>query len=732
MKNRCNTQEVDRNSETPLSQREVKRPKGRAPGRRFLAVARVLFFFAVGGCENDLSAAPSVFYVGPNGNDQWTGSRGSANWTKTDGPFLTIQRAVEAAREWKKSAGARKDQGATIYLGKGVYLLEKPVVLLPEDSGLTMASLSKDKPVLSGGRRITGWKETEREGKKLWSVEIPEVRERKWFFRELWVNGNRAVRARYPNKGYLKIANLVDARPDWTKGQTRFRYAPGHLQSWKTITEGEIVVMTRWVDSRLPVFTVEEDQRVINFTKRSVFALEEGDLYYLEGTFEALDQPGEWYLDRYTGTLYYWPRPGDSIRKLEAFAPVLTQVLRLEGRPEEKNFVQNISIRGLAFSHTEWCFPEGFAQEKGKPTISPAPAPEVGGFGQAEIGVPGAVWGQGVRNGLFENCTFRDLGDYGLELARGCQSNRIVHCEFSDLGAGGMKLGETAIRTGDSELTRANEINDCQIHDGGKMFHSAIGVWVGQSQDNRIIHNLIHDFYYTGISIGWTWGYGEALASNNLVAFNHVHHIGVKSDGDGPILSDMGGIYTLGKQPGTRIINNLWHDIAGLRYGGWGIYFDEGSSGIIAESNLVYRTTHGGFHQHYGETNILRNNIFAFGRDQQLQRTRSEPHVSFSFETNVVFFDSGVLLAGDWSGDKYRIDRNIYFDTRSVKSPQEMQFAGASLQQWRERGHDVDSVIADPLFIAPERYDFGVGTGSPAIALGFQPIDLRQVGVRLK
>ena len=236
--------------------------------------------------------------------------------------------------------------------------------------------------------------------------------------------------------------------------------------------------------------------------------------------------------------------------------------------------------------------------------------------------MPGAVWGEGLRDCVFEDCRFSHLGDYGLELTRGCQANRIVRCEFSDLGAGGLKIGETSIRDQAAEQTGGNEISDCHIHDGGKMFHSAIGIWIGQSPGNRLMHNLIHDFYYTGISIGWTWGYGPALATNNTVEFNHVHHIGVKSDGDGPILSDMGGIYTLGKQPGTTIRNNLWHDIAGIRYGGWGIYFDEGSSGILAESNVVYRTTHGGFHQHYGETNIVRNNIFAFARDQQIQRSR--------------------------------------------------------------------------------------------------------------
>jgi hypothetical protein len=693
-----------------------------------LAFVHLLFIgVAAGLISPNANASPGVFYVAPKGNDQWSGSRASPNWGKTDGPFATFPRALEAARTWRKSAGAKGDVAATIYFGAGTHLLTNALVLRPEDSGLTLAGLPKERPLLSGGRRITGWKQIERVGKKMWAAEVPEVRTGSWFFHELWVNGRRAVRARYPNKGYLKIANLLDARPDWTRGQTRFRYAPDDIKAWPSITEGEVVVMNRWVDSRLPVFSVDEPERVINFSKRSVFALEEGDLYYLEGTREALDEPGEWYLDRHQATLYYLPRGGESLKKMEAFAPVLAQVLRFEGRPEQNQFVSHVIVRGLTFSHTEWCFPEGFAKDKS--TIFPTPKPDVGGFGQAEIGVPGAVWGEGVKDSVFENCAFKNLGNYGLELARGCQNNRILRCEFSELGAGGIKLGETAIRTGQSDQTRANEIRDCQIHDGGKMFHSAIGVWIGQSPDNQIVHNLIHDFYYTGISIGWTWGYGPALASNNLVAFNHVHHIGIKSDGDGPILSDMAGIYTLGMQPGTRILNNLWHDMAGVRYGGWGIYFDEGTSGIIAASNVVYRTTHGGFHQHYGETNILRNNIFAFARDQQLQRTRVEPHISFSFETNIVYFDSGVLLGSDWSQDKYQMDWNVFYDARSAAKPEAMMFANVPLAQWRARGHDLHSLIADPLFVAPEKYDFRFRADSPATKLGFQPIDLGHVGI---
>jgi hypothetical protein len=388
--------------------------------------------------------------------------------------------------------------------------------------------------------------------------------------------------------------------------------------------------------------------------------------------------------------------------------------------------VKGTIFRGLTFSHTEWCFPEGFQSAKDKPTVSPEPAAEVGGFAQAAIGVPAAVWGEGAHECAFENCTFSNLGSYGLELARGCVSNRIVACEFADLGAGGIRIGETAIRQNEPEMSGFNEITNCNVHDGGKMFASAIGIWIGQSANNRITHNLIHDFFYTGISIGWTWGYGPSLATNNLVAFNHVHHIGVKSDGDGPILSDMGGIYTLGKQPGTRVLNNLWHDVAASRYGGWGIYFDEGSSGILATSNVVYRTTHGGFHQHYGETNMVWNNIFAFGRDAQIQRSRAEPHISFRFETNLVYFDSGALLAGDWSGTNFQTDWNIYFDARP--DAKAVTFGTDSLEKWRARGDDKNSTLEDPLFVSPNGNDFKLKPASPALRFGFQPIDLSSVG----
>ena len=666
--------------------------------------------------------APGIFFAATNGNDQWSGRLPAPDRRGADGPFATVPGALKTIRGLRQHHDKAAGNSPTLFVRDGLYCLESPVVLTPEDSGLVLAAWPGARPILSGGRPIDGWKEVIVKGKRLWAADIPAVRDGKWYFRELWVNGQRATRARHPNRGYLGIAELPDKATDWTQGHKRFRFRAGDLRSGDTVTNAEVVAMCRWVESRLPVSGVDEKERIVSFSKRSVFELAPGDLYYAEGAFEFLDAPGEWYLEAAAGALYYLPRPGERLAQVQAIAPMLVQVLRFEGRPEAGQFVESVVLRGLTFSHTEWCFPDGFQSGKNKPKVSPEPAAEIGGFAQAAVGVPGAVWGEGLRGGVFENCRFVRLGNYGLELTRGCHVNRILRCEFADLGGGGVKLGETQIRDKAAEQTFGNEISGCHIHDGGKMFPSAEGVWIGQSPGNRLTQNLIHDFYYTGISIGWTWGYGPALAANNIVEMNHVHHIGVKSSGDGPILSDMAGIYTLGKQPGTIIRNNLWHDIAATRYGGWGIYFDEGSSGILAENNVVYRTTHGGFHQHYGETNIVRNNIFAFARDHQVQRTRPEPHRSFSFVTNIVYFDSGNLLAGDWSDDAdYQIDRNLYFDSRPDAKPDQLRVGPCTWPQWQERGHDRHSLVTDPLFVAPQSGDFRLRPNSPALKLGFRP-----------
>jgi len=323
-------------------------------------------------------------------------------------------------------------------------------------------------------------------------------------------------------------------------------------------------------------------------------------------------------------------------------------------------------------------------------------------------------------------------------LGRGCRNNRILGCTLTDLGAGGIKIGETAIRDERAEQAWGNEVADCTIRDGGKVFPSAVGVLIGQSPHNHVHHNEIADLYYSGISVGWTWGgliyHGRSLAGGNHIEWNHIHHIGQKSDGDGPILGDMGGIYTLGMQGGTVIRYNLIHDVAGFGYGGRGIYLDEGSMGILVENNIVHNTSHDTFFQHRGLLNTVRNNIFAWGRDFQVGMNRGdvegEDHLLKRqwFERNIVIGRTEQMLTMRNSTVTFNLvyDNNVFWREGGGA----MTFFGLAWDAWQEEGLDPNSIIADPAFVAASDHDFHLKPDSPALKLGFRPFDLSTAGPR--
>jgi hypothetical protein len=656
-------------------------------------------------CEANVGKPPALaFHVAQDGNDGNPGTR--------EKPFATPAQARDAIRALKRKQGGKLASPVTVLLRGGTYCLAAPLSFTAEDSGtadcpITFAAAPGETPTLSGGRRLTGWKKTPTAGKPLWSVDLPEVRAGKWYFRQLWVNGQRRPRARHPNDGFLRIAALPDAGKDtpWNQGQKRFQFAPGDIKTWDNLADVDVVALHLWVSVRLAIASVDEKERLVTFVQKSRRRLTDGPepaRYYVENAFELLDTPGEWYLNHKTGTLFYWPLPGENPALAEVIAPALPHLVRFEGRPEKQQPVAHLTLRGLTFAHAEWW-----------------PARNDPLDIQAAMPVPGALQGEGMEHCAVEGCTVAHASNYAIHLGRGCRHNRVARCHLFDLGAGGVKVGEGAQRAA-TEQTSDNAVTDNHIHDLGRAFHQAIGVWVGQSYGNRVARNHIHDLYYTGISCGWTWGYGKSLARGNVIEFNRVHDLGKGW------LSDLGGIYTLGVQPGTIIRNNVFRDIAGYRYGGWGIYFDEGSTHIVAENNLVYRTTHGGFHQHYGKENVVRNNVFALGRDAQIQRTRPEEHRRFAFERNVVYWKEGKLLAGNWQKLNVAFDRNVYW--RAGGDP--VRFGKWSWEQWRGMGMDAHSVIANPLLTGPAKSDFRLQEGSPALKLGFVPLDLSLVGPR--
>ncbi|HET6248129.1 MAG TPA: right-handed parallel beta-helix repeat-containing protein [Tepidisphaeraceae bacterium] len=666
-----------------------------------------------------ITRADVTIFVAPTGNDAWSGNRAEPDANKSDGPVATPAHARDLAR----AAHARDPgQAISIQLRGGMYFLAEPLVLTPQDSGsekspVVWEAYKDEKPILDGGRRITGWQKTTVNGHDAWMAKLP-AGDGAFFFRELWINGKLAQRARWPKAGTLAVAEMPKAKnhAEWRAPASAFYFHPGDVKAWPGGTDGEVVMMSRWVESRLPITAIDEKDSGIHFGKPAGFTPETADRYYIENVKQCLTDPGEWYLDAKENTVYLIPPAGvASPADADIIAPSLPEILRLNGDVAAKKWIENVQFRGITFSHNQWYYDH---VAKGQ-----NPEPQRTGYNQAAVGVPGAIVADSIRSCVFDHCNIEHAGSYGIQLGRACQHNRITHCTLTDLAAGGIKLGETAIRDNADEQAFDNEISDCRITDGGNLFPSGVGVWIGQSHDNTIAHNEIGRFWYTGISVGWTWGYSKALSQNNRIEANEIHHIGIKADGDAPILSDMGGIYTLGNEKGTTIRNNVFHDIGAIKYGGWGIYFDEGTTDILAENNLVYRTTHGGFHQHYGKDNIVRNNIFALGRDMQIQRTRLEDHTSFTFENNIVYWKTGVLLTGNWQKFNVKFDHNTYWK----QGGGEFKFDKFTWKQWRDAGMDVHSQIADPGFKDPEHGDFHFKAKPPE---GFKPFDTSEVGPR--
>jgi len=691
--------------------------ESRVEGSRFMFLLVVSMFFVAAFAQ----AAPITLYVAPNGNDAWTGTAAEPNAAGTDGPLATIEGARDMLRGIK--AQGKLDAAARVLVREGVYSLSEPIVFTPEDSGTSDAPISyetyaDEHPVIDGGRILTGWKQ---DGDR-WVADIPDVRDGRWYFSALWVNGERRTPARTPNASHVAGDEPADedffysAGPVFEKdpksdkksqSNIKFHYRPGDLKPWDTLDDAVFVIFHSWETSLLRVKSLDEANRIVEFTGPSPWPFcrwRSDQWYFVENLFEALDQPGEWYLNRKTGRIYYMPMPGEDIAKVKIVAPVAKQLVILSGKPEDGKFVEHLGFKGIRFHYSEYTIePEGHRD------------------GQAAASIPAAFEAVGARHCVIENCEVGHVGTYGVWFRRGCQDNRLVHSEVFDLGAGGVRIGESGSPATEPEAALRNVIDNCFLHDGGRIFRGAVGVWVGRSSYNTISHNEVCDFRYSGLSIGWSWGYAESSAHHNIIEYNHVHHVGHGQ------LSDMGVIYTLGVSPGTVIRNNLFHDSMSNPKvsGGWGIYFDEGSTDILAENNVVYNTLTGTLHQHYGKENRVRNNIFAFSHREQLIRSREEDHISFFFENNIVYFNNGRLLGSTWRNGNFRLDDNCYWDV----SGDDIEFGGRTFAEWQAQGQDAHSIIADPLFVDPEHGDFTLKPDSPALALGFKPIDLSEVGL---
>ena len=667
-------------------------------------------------CDDD--GCPVTLYVCPDGDDRWSGRCAVPSPDGADGPLASPRAALLAAR--RLTATGRP---ARIEVADGLYELDAPLVLTPADKDQVWTAAAGARPVFSGGRRLAGWRTEHRDGREVWTLELPEVAAGSWHFTQLWVNGVRRPRPRLPKRGFFRFAGLDghgNSGFSWNKGPARAEYHPGDLRRFHNLDDVSLVAYQLWFDTHHRIANIDEENHVVHFRQPSLGSLlDEGGAfarYALFNVFEALEEPGEWYLDARSGVLHYLPMAGETPENTTIVAPRLPELLRVQG--DDVNPVANIRFENLGLAHNEW-----------------SRDADCVGTVQAAYDVPGAVVFDRAEHCVLYGCEIAHCAGYGVEMLTGCHGNVVAACTIRDLGGGGIKIGHEALDVHEAAVGKAFQpalrwlrpmaatVVDCNIHDGGHVYPSAIGVWIGNAGMNRIQHNEIHHLNYTGISFGWIWSFAPTSRGfDNRIEYNHIHHVNHQR-----LLSDNGGIYSLGIQTGSRVVGNHIHDIACYHYGGWVLYPDEGSSGILYPDNCVHDIQDCGFSMHYGRFNVTRNNIFARMERSMLCLGREDLSCGNVFEKNLIWFDRGNLAENPGRNEAAHATRRNLVWNAGVGG---VLWPLGSLAAEQAAGRWIESIEAEPLFADPTGGDFTLRADSPAVALGFEPFDWRSAGPR--
>lgn len=637
----------------------------------------------------------SIIYISQkDGNDSYNGFSPVAK-DNNEGPIKSLTRLNALIKECRVEG---RDDPITVRFMGDHELNES--IHIEDNNDITFESFGENKARIIGGKILKGFKKDVFNGAECLSLYIPEVENGQWHFTDLFVNGKPAKLARYPKTGTLKA--VTTEHPDnWAifNNSKWFIAFKEDLQNISSVEDAIVSFNHFWVDEHSPVESYDHDtgKLVLKYPSRFMITVDYeenkcSDLhYYLENVAEAFGAEGEWFLSVKKGILYYVPKEGETVETIEVIAPTVKHFAKICGTKENK-------VNGIRFKNLEFIATKGDYKSCAKYSLNndcedTYYASDI----QSCFAAHGAIRFENTEDSSIESCNILCSGVHAVEINKGCQHVRVENCNIENSGAGGVKIFGAAAEGDDNDLRptsncviRGNTIKNC-----GLRYAAGCGVLACHTAHNEISENEISYLEYTGISVGWVWGYAPSSTYGNIIKNNHIHHIGQGR------LSDMGGIYLLGIQHGTVVSGNVIHDVISSNYGGMGIYTDEGSSYITIENNLVFRCKDSCYQHHYGKNNTVRGNVFAFAGQGLMFLCREENHTPLVVQENTFITDgSPVYITGSGEVNPKLVTSCNRFWSTTEASPaifnKKEGSVSIGLQEWKEMGYDDGSVIEKP------------------------------------
>lgn len=572
-------------------------------------IYRLIAFFLMWILASPLSFS-AEFYVSPAGQNSNPGTKKA--------PFATLSKALNAVKaEFHHSP----DQDCTIWVDQGTYRISEPIRLRSDEfhnqkGALTIAALPGTAPVISGGVEVPKWRRT---SDGLWKADLTKLFPKHSEFRELFIDDRRAIRSRYPNEDFLRVAKVGADR------RTNFFFEAGDFPIPASVEQTELILLHDWSISRIRVQDIDLSSNKlttvdsIGARQPAFFNLdnwEPNPRYFLENDLQFLDADDEWYYDKIENVLYLQLPTDQNPNDHNITIPISQGLLNLSGSMERP--LKNIRFEGLTFKHAAWIIPDrGYGGVQAchfDPRFTKAESKDLLPPTKGWAVVPAAIKGDWTEHNSFTNCLFKNLGGSGLWFGTGSTNNTISNCTFEDISGNGIMIGEGRDRTvngqpwwqeAPEQVAKGNKITNNTIRKCGQQFFGAVGIWCGLTAETTIRENEIYDLPYTGISIGWMWSPVPTPCRDNTLENNHIHHIMQQ-------LSDGGGIYMLGLQPGSKILHNRIHDV-NLNVGraeSNGLFLDEGTTDVVVANNLIYEIAKSPLRFHRATTNIVRENQF--------------------------------------------------------------------------------------------------------------------------